>query len=86
MLTGIWHGCQRDPALLYQQSTAKLGDLNLDKHEMLLGERLHDVSGHTEDIIKELPEHINTEHADLFSETVSLREKTLSEMLTTGWH
>ena len=55
------HGVCRVPALLYNNPNATLESLNLGGYEVLPCEPMHDISHHIENLLTELPAHIEDE-------------------------
>ena len=54
-------GCQRVPALLHLHPDKTLEDLHLASYEIALLEPMHDISGHIENLITELPHHMDND-------------------------
>ena len=72
-LTTELHGVQRVPGLLFKNPTDDLTAVNLENYEILVCELMHDVSKHIENVLTELPSHIeNAEHRKLVEETIAL--------------
>ena len=55
------HGVSRVPALLFRNPTTSLASLNLGSYEVLPCEPVHDIAHHIENLLTELPEHIEDE-------------------------
>ena len=55
MLCEILKGVQRVPSLLITEPTHNLEEVNLSKPEVVNGELLHDLNGHLQHMLTELP-------------------------------
>ena len=55
------HGVNRVPALLFRNSTTSLESLNLGSYEVIPCEPMHDIAHHIDNLLTELPEHIEDE-------------------------
>lgn len=72
-LTNELQGVQWVPALLFENPTKDLKDINIEDYEILVCEPMHDVSKHIENVLTELPSLIeNAEHKKLIEETIAL--------------
>ena len=70
------HGVSRVPALLFTNPSRSLESLNLGNYEVLPCEPMHDIAHHIENLLTELPSHIEDENC---------REKLVEAVtLTTG--
>ena len=72
LLTDELHGVQRVPALLYPSPLATLASIQCDKYEILPFEPLHDIGKHIENVLEELPMHVNSDQAKIIKETMEL--------------
>ena len=65
------HGIQRVPALLVHTPNVALKNLNLENYEILPAEPLHDVGHHIENVLTELPHHLEDKERQIFEDCVS---------------
>ena len=63
-------GIQRVPALSFPTQTTSINELNLERYEVVPVEPLHDLKEHINNILKELPKHLNENELILFKEVV----------------
>ena len=54
-LTNELQGVQRVPALLFENPTKDLKDINIEDYEIIVCEPMHDVSKHIDNVLAELP-------------------------------
>ena len=66
------HGIQRLPALLINNPQSQLSDLCLDHYEVLPVEPLHDIAHHIENLLSELPRHLNSKEREAMERTATL--------------
>ena len=59
-------GIQRVPALSFPAQTTSMKELNLGSYEVVPVEPLHDPKEHINNILKELPKHLNDTESTLF--------------------
>ena len=71
LLAEKMHEIQRLPALLVNNPQTPLKDLCLNQYEILLVEPLHDISHHIENVLIELPHHLNSKEKKIIEETVT---------------
>ena len=55
----VLKGIQRVPLLLVNESSIPLKSINLTSYEIAMTEPMHDIAGHIENILKELPHHVS---------------------------
>ena len=63
-------GIQRVPALSFPAQTTSMKELNLGSYEVVPVEPLHDLKEHINNILKELPKHLNDAESTLFEEAL----------------
>ena len=63
-------GIQRVPALSFPAQTTSMKELNLGTYEVVPVEPLHDLKEHINNILKELPKHLNDTESTLFEEAL----------------
>ena len=63
-------GIQRVPALSFPAQTTPMKELNLGSYEVVPVEPLHDLKEHINNILKELPKHLNDTESALFEEAL----------------
>lgn len=80
-LTEILQGAQRVPTLLTLHPAQSLASLNLDKYEILDCEPLHDIKGHLNNLLPELPYILQP---DLRSECQQVLDTTLPKEKVSG--
>ena len=61
-------GIQRVPAISFPAQTTSMKELNLGSYEVIPVEPLHDLKEHINNILKELPKHLNDTESTLFEE------------------
>ena len=54
-------GTKRVPVLLFQKPTMDLKQLGLSRYELSMVECMHDIAGHIDNILEELPHHLKSE-------------------------
>jgi hypothetical protein len=65
------HGIQRVPALLVHTPDVPLEDLHLANYEILPTEPLHDIGHHIENVLTEMPHHLEEKERQVFEDCVS---------------
>ena len=63
-------GIQRVPALSFPAQTTSMKEQNLGSYEVVPVEPLHDLKEHINNILKELPKHLNDTESTLFEEAL----------------
>ncbi|KAK3715334.1 hypothetical protein QZH41_010105 [Actinostola sp. cb2023] len=71
-LSSEMKGRKRVPALLYFNPKATLESINIEDYEVLTCEPMHDLSGHINNILQELPCHLPERESALMKDTVKL--------------
>ena len=54
-----WQGSKRVPVLLFNNPKIDLKNLGLSKYEISIVECMHDIAGHIDNILEELPHHLD---------------------------
>ena len=72
MLKLTLKGTKRVPILLFYNPSADLEHLNLSFYEVAMLEPMHDIAGHIENILTELPHHMRPKDKELFDKCFSI--------------
>jgi len=77
-LSSLMHGMQRLPSLLFENPTATLLDLSLEKYEISAIEPMHDIGNHIKNLYEEIPSHFPKTVQQALKEVIeaSFRGKT----------
>ena len=85
MLKLTLKGTKRVPILLFYNPSADLEHLNLSFYEVAMIEPMHDIAGHTENILTELPHHMRPKDKKLFDKSFSICKAEKERRMCCDW-